>query len=311
MNTDPVILDPVKEPKYYKTIKVAEGARQEIGFTLRDTDGRCLRLSDVELVQNDPLLGDGDGADGANPGFDDGIKPKGPWPDVSVRLVVSPGYGMEPLFQVEGVITDFEQASILFHLAPEQLCIPGIYMAEIGLFRGELLQNRWPVYLSIEQSLFAKTQRGDRRGIISIPEIRLAMRDLDASYNDVMDELEFKDVEIMSCITKPVDLWNEMLPFEPSLQFAYTQFPFRGNWTRAATGYLLEMASHWYRRNDIPVSAGGVQVSDRNKHQTYEPKSQALIGEFQAWAKQTKAALSARMAFGAVLSPWPRSNSWR
>jgi hypothetical protein len=311
VNTDPVILDPVKEPKYYKTIKVAEGSRQEIGFRLNDSDGRCLSLSNKAVVQNDPLLGDGDGIDAANPGFRDGVVPKGPWPDVSIRLVVSPGYGMEPLFTMEGTITDFEQAQVVFHLEPEHIDTAGIYMAEIGLFRGEMLMQHWPVYLSVEQSLFSKSQRRDRAGIISIPEVRLYLRDLDASYNDVLDELEFKDVEIMACIRKPVDIWNELLPFEPTLQFPYTKFPFRANWIRATSGYLLEMASHWYRRNDIPVAAGGVTIQDRNKHMTYEPKSQQLIQEFQVWAKQTKAALSAQMAFGSVQSPWPRSNLWR
>ena len=311
MITDPVILDPVKEPRYYKTIKVAEGARQEIQFQLRNSEGQCMHLGDISAVQNDPLIGDGDGVDAENPGFADGIKPKGPWPDASVKLVVSPGYGQPPLFMLEGTITDFETGTVLFHVEPEHLEIPGIYSAEIGLFRGGLLQTRWPAYFSIEQSLFATRQRRDRVGIISIPEVRLFLRDLDASYNDVLDELEFKDTEIMACITRPVDIWNEMLPFEPTLQFVYTRFPFRANWMRATSGYLLEMAAHWYRRNDIPMAAGGIQVQDRNKHVTYEPKSQQLIQEFQVWAKQTKAALSARMAFGGVLSPWPRSNTWR
>lgn len=311
MITDPVVLNPIKEPKYFKTVKVAQGARQEIVFQLTDTNGSALNLSDKETVKADKCQEDGDGLDAQNPGFPDGIRPKGPWPDASIRMVVSPGYGEEPLFTVTGEVIDFVEGKVIFHLTDKELGVAGLYMGEIGLFRGELLQNRWPLYLNIEQSLFARTQPGSRKGVISIAEVRLFMRDLDASFNDVLEELEFKDVEIAACIRRPVDVWNELLPFEPTLQYKYAAFPFRDAWIRATTGYLLELASHWYRRNDLSVSAAGVQVSDRDKHRTYEPKSMQLIQEYQAWAKQTKAALSARLAFGSMQSTFPRSNMWR
>lgn len=307
MFTDPVVLNPVKEPKLYKTIRVAEGARQEVRFILTDSEGRVLDLSGMDPVKASVCQDTGDGIDAANPGFPDGLHPKGPWPDVSIRMVVSPGYSQPPLYIITGDILDFAAGDVLFHLIPEQLQQAGIYDAAIGLFRGEVLQQQWPLYLSIEQSLFSATQSSSKRGVISIPEIRLSLRDLDPSFNDVMEELEFKDAEIMACIRRPVDMWNEFLPFEPQLQFRYDNFPFRGNWLRAATGYLLEIAAHWYRRNDIPISAGGVQIQDRNKHLTYEPKAQELISDFQTWGKQYKAALSARMAFGSIGSTWPQS----
>lgn len=311
MLTDPVELNPVKDPKYFKTIKVAQGARQEIVFQLTDSNGVKLNLSNKETVKADKDQEDGDGLDAQNPGFPDGIRPKGPWPDASIRMVVSPGYGEEALFTVEGTISDYVEGKVLFHLTDKELSVAGLYIGEIGLFRGDILQSRWPLYLNIEQSLFARTQSSERKGVISIAEVRLFMRDLDASFNDVLEELEFKDVEIAACIRRPVDVWNELLPFEPVLQYKYAAFPFRDNWIRATTGYLLELASHWYRRNDLPVAAGGVQVSDRDKHKTYEPKSKELREEYLAWAKQMKAAMSARLAFGSMQSTFPRTNNWR
>lgn len=311
MITDPVVLNPVKDPKYFKTVKVAQGARQEIVFQLTDSNGVKLNLSNKETVKADKDQEDGDGLDAQNPGFADGIQPKGPWPDASIRMIVSPGYGEETLFTVEGVITDFVEGKVLFHLTDKELATAGLYIGEIGLFRGEILQSRWPIYLNIEQSLFASSQPVSRKGVISIAEVRLFLRDLDASFNDVLEELEFKDVEIAACIRRPVDIWNELLPFEPVLQYKYAAFPFRDAWIRATTGYLLELASHWYRRNDLPVAAAGVQVSDRDKYKTYEPKSKELREEYLAWAKQTKAALSARLAFGSMQSTFPRSNLWR
>jgi hypothetical protein len=312
MLTDPVILNPVMEPRFFKTVKVKQGSRQEIVFDLTDQQGNCLDLSSVEPVQASQFQPPADGLDGANPGFPDGIQPKGAWPDVAIRFVASRGPGQPNLIDVLGAIVDFKIGRVVFHLIPENLCYRGIFQAEIGLFRGDLLQASWPVYLSIEGSLFAPPNQGNLAGMLTIGEIRLALRDLDASYNDVLDDVEFKDSEIMRCITIPVNLWNEMLPPEPSLRFTYDRFPFREEWLRATTGYLLEMAAHWYRRNDVPVSAGGIQVNDRNKHLTYEPKAKELISEFKAWAKQYKAALSARMAFGSVRSNWPQGGyGWR
>lgn len=311
MLTDPVDLNPVKDPKYFKTITVAEGARQEICFKLFDERGQCISLADRSLVQNDPNCAVVDGPDAANPGFSDHVYPRDAWPDVSIKLVISPGYGLKPICTIEGTILDYREARVVFHLEPEHLDVAGVYTAEIGLFRGELLLKRWPVYVCVEPSLFSKTQHASEAGIITIPEIRLALRDLDPSYNDVIEECEFKDAEIMHCIQKPVDMWNEMLPIEPALQFPYARFPFRGNWLRATCGYLLELASHWYRRNDVPISAGGISVADRNKHASYEPKAQQLIQEYLMWAKQMKASLNMRLAFGSIQSPWPRRNTWK
>lgn len=310
MFTDPVVLNPVQEPKYFKSVKIAQGARQEIVFQLTDSQGRPLSLQDDSSVKTDQFQGDGNGPDALNPGFGDGIVPKGPWPDASVWLVVAPGFGYPECFRVQGVVTDFANGIVTFHVQAEHAELPGIFLGEIGLFRGTRLMTRWPLYYSVEQSLFAMCQPRPRAGIITIPEIRMGLRDLDPSYNDLLDALEFKDAEIAHCIRTPVDLWNETSPLDPALVVQYSTFPFRTNWMRATTGYLLEIAAHWYRRNDLPISAGGITVQDRNKHLTYEPKSEKLIAEYMAWMKQTKAGLSMRLASGCVGSPWPSSTRY-
>jgi hypothetical protein len=282
---------------------------------LTDKSGKTLDLGTNEPVQPDKCAVTEDGVDAANPGFADGIKPKREWPDVSAKLIVSPGRGSPAMFTLDGVITDSIEGAVVFHLGPEQTSLPGMFMAEIGLFRGDLLMGRWPLYLLVEPSLFAEAaipaNARPTSAIITLPEIRLELRDLDASFNALLDEVEFKDAEIMAAIRKPVDKWNETLPYEPTLQFRYEHFPFRYNWIRATSGYLLEMAAHWYRRNDLPVSAGGVSVADRNKHQTYEPKAKELLEEYDRWCRQQKVARSMALAWGTVGSPWPYSGVWR
>jgi len=311
MVTDPVTLFPVGEPKYFKTVKVYQGARQEMAFNLTDTEGNALNLGTSEVVQPSKCDAVENGIDSNKPEFSDGIRPKPMWPDVTIKLVVSKGYGEVPEFTVEGVILDHQTGSVAFTVIEDQTVNCGIYLAEIGLFRGDHLLKAWPLYISIEPSLFATTQPDKHRGVITIPEIRLALRDLDPSYNDLLDDLEFKDAEILHCIRQPVEFWNETLPFEPVFQFTLDRFPFRYNWLRATSGYLLELAAHWYRRNDLPTQAGGVSVRDRNKHETYEPKAKQLIQEYQDWAKRRKYAESMSLAWGAVRSAWPYAAGWR
>ena len=315
MITEPITLNQVQGVQYYKTVSVAQSARQEVTFTLTDKEGKTLDLGTNEPVQPDKCAVTEDGVDAANPGFADGIKPKREWPDVSVKLIVSPGRGSPIMFTLDGVTTDSIEGRVVFHLEPDHTNMPGMFLAEIGLFRGDLLMGRWPLYLLVEPSLFAEVSvpanTRPQSAIITLPEIRLELRDLDASFNTLLDDLEFKDAEIMAAIRKPVDKWNETLPYEPTLQFRYEHFPFRYNWIRATSGYLLEMAAHWYRRNDLEVSAGGVSVADRNKHRTYEPKAKELLDEYDKWCRQQKVARSMALAWGTVGSPWPYSGVWR
>jgi hypothetical protein len=60
MLTDPVVLNPVKDPKYFKTVKVAQGARQEIVFQLTDSNGVKASssgvLSVVDAVLTTPVI---------------------------------------------------------------------------------------------------------------------------------------------------------------------------------------------------------------------------------------------------------------
>jgi hypothetical protein len=311
MITDALALNSVREPRYFKTASVAHRARQELCLTLTDLNNVEVNLGTKGTVQNDPCDACVDGVDNLNPGFPDGIEPKRDWPDVKLLLRASPGYGLPLTFEAEGTVLDFENGRVVFHLTEECTEWIGVFIAEVLLFRGDLLMRRWPLYLCVEPSL-ASTLGGNsraRRGGLTIPEIRLMLRDVNRDYSEVLDEVEFKDAEILMAMQQPVDHWNDLLPYEQSLVFDYQNFPFRYQWLRATCGYLLEMAAHWYRRNDLQLQAGGMTVNDRDKHQTYEPKAQQLIGEFSEWARQHKVSLSMRLAWGTTGSTWPGGNN--
>ena len=305
MITDAIEIRAVDEPTYFKTASIAQEARQELCFTLTDIRGVAQELGQLETVQNDAC----DPCENTNgKTFADGVEPADGQPDTRVIMRASPGYGQPLIFEVEGQIVDFDNAKVLFHLDENHTQWIGMFIAEIMLYRGDVLLRRWPLYLAIEPSLATTNSRNSRRrrGGLSLPEIRMSLRDINKDYSEVLEEVEYKDAEIMFAIQQPVDYWNDQLPYEPRLVYDYQNFPFRHEWLRATCGFLLEMAAHWYRRNDIPLSAGGMTVQDRAKHLTYEPKSAELLNHYRQWVAQRKVADSMRYAWGSVGSNWPR-----
>lgn len=300
-------LNPINEPQYFKTASVAQRARQELCFTLTDLNDIYVDLGSRDAVRADQCKECPEGQDDQNPGFSDGIEPKTNWPDVRLLMRASPGYGQPLTFETTGTVLDYEKGRVVFHVTEKDTKHIGVFLAEILLYRDTLLMRRWPLYLCIEPSLAAYDPKASRavRGGLTIPEIRLALRDVNSEYSEVLDEVEFKDAEILFAIQQPVDMWNDCLPYERALTFDYQNFPYRHEWMRATCGFLLEMAAHWYRRNDIPLNAGGITAQDRSKHQTYEPKARDLLDHYRAWMQQRKVADSMRFAWSTVGSTWP------
>ena len=305
MITNDLEIAPTNSPRFFKAFNIACGARQELCVTLVNDKGQPVDLGSMEAIQAELCKGqeceDG-GIDADNPGFEDGIEPKRDWPDVCIRMKAIPGFGQPALFDVTGKILDYKAGRVVFHLTQKQTRAPGVFIAEIGLFRGDLLMTRFGVYINIEPSVFGVGYTGD--GMITIPEVRLALRDTLPEDNFLLDEVEFRDVEILACMRYPVDMWNSLLPIDPTYSYSMQNFPFRYPWLRSCVGHLLEISAHWYRRNALQVNAGGVAVNDRGKFPEYQQKSKELRDEFEIWAKQAKASISMMSAFGQITSPF-------
>jgi len=99
-------------------------------------------------------------------------------------------------------------------------------------------------------------------------------------------------------------LWNSLMPAVREYSYKIQEFPFRYPWLRCTCGFLLEMAAHSYRRNDLPVSVGGVSVRDKAKFKDYEEKAKSLIDEFKTWAQNHKSTMSVSDSFGGISSPY-------
>lgn len=302
MITNDVDVIATNTPRFFTAISLSRKARQKICVSFVDRQGRSLDLSSIEPVKADICNDDcEDEVDDEDDGFEDGLVPKED-PDTKIRLRAVPAHGQPPLFDVEGNIIDYRKGKVVFNINQKQTKDIGVFIGEIGLFRGDYLMSRTGVYINIEPSVFDMGYKGD--GMITIPEVRLALRDSIPEENSLLDDLEFTDVEILACMRKPIDLWNSLLPATAHYAFNLQNFPFRYWWLKATVACLLEIAEINYMRNQLTYRAGGITVDDKDKWRQYGAKAKYIMDEFTNWAINTKTAMSYSSIGGHIVSSY-------
>jgi len=196
---------------------------------------------------------------------------------------------IDRLFQIEGCVTDYERGLVKFCLSKTELAWAGIHMAQVGLWQGDDLLYVNNLYLEVIPSLIsANASQGN--GPITIPEIRLRMRDMCSEGNRLLDSVEFKDSEIAASIRMPIDYWNDTPP--AISHFTPATFPYRYYWMTGTCALLLQSAAMHYAREHLDYSAGGVSVSDKNKAQAYQMLGDNYWKEFIAWVRSKKAEIN-------------------
>jgi hypothetical protein len=186
------------------------------------------------------------------------------------------------LYEAEGVIVDAATGQVTITIPATKLRKPGIYLGEIVIYNEEggreVSMFR---YLEI-----APTLEYTSYGPITIPEIRLVMWDECPDDNTLLDDVEFSDLQIVHAIRRPIDLWNETSP--NVRRYTPQSFPFREHWMICTVGFLMRMAAHHYRRNNMTYNAGGQAINDKDKAPGYEQIANARISEFKEWMKNKK-----------------------
>jgi hypothetical protein len=117
-----------------------------------------------------------------------------------------------------------------------------------------------------------------------------------APFNNLLDGVEFSDVEIANAIRRCVDMWNETPP--QVSWYTSNDFPYRYWWIMGASAILLRSAAARYRRNRLAYSAGGVSVDDQSKAQEYEQIGEARMQEFKDWMKGEKVRINMGFCWG-------------
>lgn len=291
MSTTPVELYPSDNPRAYRGTTVLQGARQRLSFFLCDRDGKHVNLLDKSLVEG----GEKAAQPSDMPAFSDNQAPRSKDKlSVVFQFKIEFGEYKKPV-RVEGEILEAECGQVSFLLEQCHLKRPGIYLAQIIVYYNkDYPLATYYAYITIEEDMNAP----NAVGILTIPEVRMHLRDTDPTLNTLLDEYEFTETEIMNALRKPIDLWNEALP--PVSPFTPANFPFRYNWLEATCGFLLRSAAHRLRRNILNYNAGGISINDEPNYQLYENMAMKLIDDYKAWVSDKKTSINMNIGFSSV-----------
>lgn len=183
---------------------------------------------------------------------------------------------------------------------------PGVYLEEWGLFSfdGRMLFSNQCITF-VRRGLFGISSDPNKRnlGPPTIEEIRLSLRDNSSADNTLIDDVEFDAAEISQAVLRPLQYWNEIPPPVNPIQTTKT-FPFREIWLLGIQAYLLEIAAHNYRRNQLAYNAGGISVDDKNKEQQYTVAASRALQRFQDMARAKKIEINISLFSGSLGSPY-------
>jgi hypothetical protein len=200
-------------------------------------------------------------------------------------------------------------------LPSDIVACPGIFKIEFALLDVDdnVKFTNW-IYLVINKGQWGAagslTQVG---GSLTIPEVKLFLRDSDPADNLWLGVEEFDIAEIAACIALPIDYFNQSQP--PLHQSWTTQnFPWRYFWLQATCAQLYKLAARHYTRVHLPYQQqGGLMIDDKNKAKEYWAMYEHDWNEWKDWTLHKKVELNAWGAVQGVGSPyfgiqWDNSN---
>ncbi len=233
---------------------------------------------------------------------------------VKVRIKEWMGTGpstvRNPIWDVYGDAVDASIGQVRATLEPEIVEQAGIYELNwvvvddagrpVVLDRG---------IMSVEKSMFPVNIRHvwENLGPPTIQEIRMRLMDSSKNENLLLDDIEFKDEQILMAIWEPIRLWNESPPPIRPIHTTRT-FPYRGAWMTGILGQLHMIAGNHYRRNVFRGAAGG--TSDKDKEREYMGEGQRLWQEYTAWMLNKKVEINLRGFVGHNSSPYAGRPGW-
>lgn len=180
---------------------------------------------------------------------------------------------------------------VTLSVTDSESCRVGIWTAMALIWENGILRKLFPFYYEVIPNLAAYNPGGT----ITLPEIRLAIRDVCPEMNFLLDAVEYEDSELMWAIRRPIEYWNEIPP--PVRIFSMENFPFRYHWMEAAIGELMRMIATWMRRNELDYSAAGLSVKDTNSAPEYMKMGMDRLNEYKAFVRQKKIEINIQGGF--------------
>jgi hypothetical protein len=204
------------------------------------------------------------------------------------------GDGGCPIQEIAGEAIDATRGVIRFAVPARIAKKPGIYELTFGIRNSQkALVAVDKGLLSVERNLFGASGSSGP-ALMTIQELRMRMMDSSRNENLLLDDVEFKDEQILQAMLAPVRYWNEIPP--PLRKHTTASFPYTEHWTIGTMAQLyITMAAH-FRRNTLRGVPGG--TSDKDKEIEYLREGTRLWQDYTLWAQNKKVAVNLRGFFG-------------
>ena len=199
-------------------------------------------------------------------------------------------------------IQDAANGVVLLDLSKEEVPYPGLWESAFSLRadNGDV-QAEFRIYLELQKGIhYTPSSLVDP---ITIGEVRMALFDRCPADNDFLDDVEFKDTEIVYAIRRAVDMWNETPPRIAGYQYTMTTFPYRYYGANAAAAQLLVMKGNNLMRNRMPLSTGSGAIDDKQRANPYVQIGKEMIAEYQNWIRSEKHRINAENCYGSTSRP--------
>ena len=201
-------------------------------------------------------------------------------------------------FYIDEACVINSSGKITLTLEGTDLPYPGTWVGEFTVtnIASTAITGRYRFYLNVDANL---TKLLSQHTPLTIPEVRMAVRDRCAEDNTFLDDVEFSDTEIVLAIRRPIDYWNEV---PPNITPNYTPvtFPYRYYWLEGTIGELLRIAALNLTRNKAPVQAGGIAMDDNSRSETYLKLSAMFMESYRNWVVGQKYAINVSQGWGST-----------
>lgn len=175
--------------------------------------------------------------------------------------------------------------------------IPGIHYCLINCFDAQNnLVKVFKCVLQIQRGFYGCSSGLDP---ITVSYVRAAVYDTCAAHNVLLDDLQFSDIQIIYCMQRAVDSWNDMPPALHD-KMTISNFPYKSQLCLGTMAYLFNMAAYRYIRNQMRHSNAGLTYDDQAKGQTYLQLGQMNKQQWDSWSTNKKTQLNMQQCMGTI-----------
>lgn len=186
---------------------------------------------------------------------------------------------------------------VTLELGPEEVNNNnGVWFGEFKAYdENDVLRHDYRSWLCIRKGMDGSNDSDPET--ITAMDVRLAIMDVSPESNQLLNDLEFSDMQIYHAVQRCINEWEETPP-TLGVHFTAKTFPFREHLIKGVVGYLMQEISYKYIRNRMNYSASGITLDTNDKGPQYSALAQAARGEWLNFIGHKKTELNMAECFG-------------